>query len=223
MCDAVLWNHINHFTGDTWDLFKKESTAFKRKKCTFQKTNIFVGISKMTPNLPARGAFKLPIKYFFPTPLSPQERLCFSLFPKIVPFNQSAVTFIADVNLQSGNSFCLFAWGSGIPPPPQPLWKNHCCSLKRFLFFEVFRFFFYHISRAGEGNLLQGAGWGCLYRKKPQRKEENWHRYPRPLARRCWARGRLTLELTTSKETFWGIALGTAREEERKRNGKRRH
>lgn len=25
--------------------------------------------------------------------------------------------------------------------------------------------------------------------------------------------GRLTLELTTSKETFWGMALGTAREE----------
>lgn len=31
--------------------------------------------------------------------------------------------------------------------------------------------------------------------------------------------GRLTLELTTSKETFWGMALGTAREEKQREVG----
>lgn len=36
---------------------------------------------------------------------------------------------------------------------------------------------------------------------------------------RCWAHGRLTLELTTSKETFWGMALGTERKEKQKEMG----
>lgn len=150
---------------------RERNAPFRKQIYLFGFFVCFAGISKMTPNLPACGAFKLPIKYFFPTPLSPQERLCFSLFPKIVPFNQSAVTFIADVNLQSGNSFCLFAWGSGIPPPPQPLWKNHCFSLKWF-FLRCFGSFFTISPGQGKGTFCKGqVGAVCIGKSHREKKK----------------------------------------------------